>query len=248
MDPVVGMPFEVAPPKYARVVSTLQQRIEQGQYAPGDMLPSEAQLVSEFGVSRPTVVRALNILRSEGWIESQQGKGHFVRGAPAVTGRRAPEHVRALLDADESAGVELTGVGPVLVSGRLAVAMGLDEGTPVISRRRVTTVEGVPVELVSAYFPVDVTAGTALGRPAPIAGSLRRVVEAARDVRFDHVIERTVARLPTAGEAQALGISEAEPVLNVLVTAHDATGAVLMAADVVLPGGRHELEDSYPLT
>ena len=37
-------------PKYARVVTELRRRIEEGVYKPGEMLPSEAQLVREFGI------------------------------------------------------------------------------------------------------------------------------------------------------------------------------------------------------
>ncbi|MCG5221202.1 winged helix-turn-helix domain-containing protein, partial [Streptosporangium sp. KLBMP 9127] len=77
------MSLESVPPKYAQLVHALQRRIESGDYSPGSLLPSENQLIQEFGVSRPTVVAALRVLREQGWIESQQGKGRFVRGRPA---------------------------------------------------------------------------------------------------------------------------------------------------------------------
>ena len=80
------MGYDYAPPKYAQVVSEIQRRIERGQYAPGCLLPSEHQLVAEFEVSRPTIVKALSLLRQEGWIDTQQGKGSFVRGRPALAG------------------------------------------------------------------------------------------------------------------------------------------------------------------
>jgi GntR family transcriptional regulator len=73
---------EVPTPKYLRVLNTLRERIEEGTYGPGAALPSESQLSTEFGVTRPTVLKALGILRQDGWIESQQGRGHFVRGRP----------------------------------------------------------------------------------------------------------------------------------------------------------------------
>lgn len=41
-----------APPKYAQVIRAIQERIETGEYAPGDRLPSETQLVRELGVAR----------------------------------------------------------------------------------------------------------------------------------------------------------------------------------------------------
>ncbi|MFI7043955.1 GntR family transcriptional regulator [Streptosporangium sandarakinum] len=65
------MSLESVPPKYAQLVQTLQRRIEAGTYPPGSLLPSENQLIQEFGVSRPTVVAALRVLREQGWIESQ---------------------------------------------------------------------------------------------------------------------------------------------------------------------------------
>ena len=62
-----------------KVLRTVRE-IKEG--APGAALPSESQLCAEFKVSRPTVLKALGILKQDGWIESQQGKGSFVRGRP----------------------------------------------------------------------------------------------------------------------------------------------------------------------
>ena len=88
------MGFDYAPPKYAQVVAEIQKRIERGQYPPGSLLPSEHQLVTEFGVSRPTIVKALSALRLDGWIDTQQGKGSFVRGRRRWPGQSAPARPR----------------------------------------------------------------------------------------------------------------------------------------------------------
>src|SRR6266702_524794 len=78
------MPYEYTPPKYAQVIGELRRRIESGEYPPGSLLPSEHQLSDEFQIARPTVVRALRVLRQDGWIETQQGKGSFVRARVAA--------------------------------------------------------------------------------------------------------------------------------------------------------------------
>ncbi|UXX94325.1 GntR family transcriptional regulator [Streptomyces sp. AD2-2] len=78
------MAYDVEAPKYVRLAQTLQGRIEDGTYAPGTRVPSENQLVQAFGMSRPTVVRALELLKRDGWLESRQGYGTIVRGRPAV--------------------------------------------------------------------------------------------------------------------------------------------------------------------
>ena len=73
------MSMDFAPPKYAQVMRAIQERIESGEYAPGDMLPSETQPGRELGVGRTTVVRALQTLAMQGWIEREHGRGSFVK-------------------------------------------------------------------------------------------------------------------------------------------------------------------------
>src|SRR6266446_7314493 len=96
------MPYEYTPPKYAQVIDELRRRIESGEYPPGSLLPSEHQLSDEFQIARPTVVRALRVLRQDGWIETQQGKGSFVRGRPALAAMASERRGQAELDRDES--------------------------------------------------------------------------------------------------------------------------------------------------
>jgi DNA-binding GntR family transcriptional regulator len=237
---------EFAPPRYAQMVNALQERIEAGTYPPGSLLPSENQLITEFGVSRTTVTRALNLLRQDGWIDSQQGRGTFVRGRPAETGR--VRRGQELVDRpDAGAGVRLLDVGSGRPPGRVAAALGVPETAKVVYRRRLTVEpDGTPAELVTAWFPPDVAAGTLLDSPDPIGEGIAEHLRARKRLRADHLTERVTARLPTAEEATALSIPRRTPVLGVLVVAHDAAGAVLQVADAVLPGDRHELEDTYP--
>ena len=81
------MPFDYAPPKYAQVVAEIKRRIERGDYAPGTLLPSEHQLVEEFGVSRPTIVKSPSALRQDGLDRDAAGPG-VVRAGQARAGRR----------------------------------------------------------------------------------------------------------------------------------------------------------------
>jgi len=71
-------------PKHRDVSRQLRADIAAGRYAAGARLPSEPQLVKQFGVSRPTVGRALLDLQNEGLIERRAGSGTYVKGgAPA---------------------------------------------------------------------------------------------------------------------------------------------------------------------
>ena len=64
-------------PPYARVKQYLKDALEAGRWAPGAQMPSEADLVGQFGVSRMTVHRALRELQDAGLITRLQGVGTF---------------------------------------------------------------------------------------------------------------------------------------------------------------------------
>ncbi len=76
------MAYEVGAPKYVRLAQTIQCRIEDGMYAPDTRAPSKNQLVQAFGMSHPTVVRALELLKRDGWLESRQGTGPWCADVP----------------------------------------------------------------------------------------------------------------------------------------------------------------------
>lgn len=241
------MAYEVEPPKYVRLAQTLQRRIEDGTYAPGTRVPSENQLVQAFGMSRPTVVRALELLKRDGWLESRQGYGTIVRARPEVVEQK-DRRGREALERDESQSTgRLIEVGRVPVPARVASALGLPKSAEVLMRRFLVEEDGEAVELVSSYFPAGMVEGTDLEADAPLSGSTREHLEARKKVRFDHVTERVSARLPEAREAELLGLPDGVPVLSILVVACDASGQALQASDVLLPADRQELEDTYRL-
>src|SRR5580700_3001610 len=82
------MPSE---PRHRLIYRELLSQIAAGAYAPSGRLPSDAQLVERFGVSRPTVARALHDLQEQGLVDRRVGSGTYVRaarrGATNGTGR-----------------------------------------------------------------------------------------------------------------------------------------------------------------
>jgi GntR family transcriptional regulator, arabinose operon transcriptional repressor len=70
-------------PKYAKVYATLRQALEGGQYRAGDKLPSEAELVRQYGASRITVGRAMRDLQEAGLVERRAGSGTYARAREA---------------------------------------------------------------------------------------------------------------------------------------------------------------------
>lgn len=83
--------------KHRRVSRQLRDAITAGRYATGTRLPSEPQLVKQFGVSRPTVARALLDLQNEGLIERRAGSGTYVRAATSGDAGKSTRQIGLLI-------------------------------------------------------------------------------------------------------------------------------------------------------
>jgi DNA-binding GntR family transcriptional regulator len=75
-------------PAYEQLAAHLRAEIERGDYEPGDVLPSTAQLAESWQLAPMTVRRAFQVLQEEGRVVPRQGRGYFVRPKPAP---RSPE-------------------------------------------------------------------------------------------------------------------------------------------------------------
>jgi DNA-binding FadR family transcriptional regulator len=73
------------------VVSKLQQQLSLGEYQPGEKLPSEPELMEQFGVGRSTIREAIRILANSGLLSVRQGSGTYVQ---QQTGIAEPLSVR----------------------------------------------------------------------------------------------------------------------------------------------------------
>jgi DNA-binding transcriptional ArsR family regulator len=96
---------ESGAPPYRKIADAL--RVEIGDLQPGTQLPTQAALVRRFNVTRSTIQRALDELRDAGLIDSQQGRGSFVKertrdpSLPGPAGIRLVGHLEAAFRAPQ---------------------------------------------------------------------------------------------------------------------------------------------------
>ena len=90
-----------------QIAEWLRAQIRRGKYEPeADPIPSEAWLQEEFGVSRPTVRKAVEILRREGLVYTVPQRGTYVSRTPSSSssaGRRGPPKPAAAHNTDQPA-------------------------------------------------------------------------------------------------------------------------------------------------
>jgi GntR family transcriptional repressor for pyruvate dehydrogenase complex len=63
---------------YEDVIEQIEKMILEGNYNPGDVLPTERELAQSFGISRNTLREAFRILEREGLVETRPGGGRYV--------------------------------------------------------------------------------------------------------------------------------------------------------------------------
>ena len=73
------MPVAQGMTKHQRILETVKQQIESGEYLPGHRLPTDLELVKHFDASRPTVAKALQELEKRGMIVRRPGSGTYVQ-------------------------------------------------------------------------------------------------------------------------------------------------------------------------
>jgi GntR family transcriptional regulator len=74
-----GPPLPATTPQYARIAADLREKIRNGTYGPGALLPSRNEIIAEYGVSAITARDALAMISHEGYARAIRGRGHIVR-------------------------------------------------------------------------------------------------------------------------------------------------------------------------
>jgi GntR family transcriptional regulator len=235
-------------PVYKQVADLLRAAIVSGELAPGARLPSEQELIDEYGVGRSTARQAVTLLRNEGLIEVVHGRGSFVRAREPVRRVRQDRLSRGQWERDqghESAlKIETLEFGKTGASADVAELLGLAEGSDVLVRRRLYADHFKPLELATWYIPWRIAAQTGLTEADRSWGGVYARLEQAghRMARFSEEIE---ARMPTEAEARALKLRPGGPVISVLRVAHTPDDQPVAASWQVMSAERHRLVYEY---
>ncbi|MGW0663850.1 GntR family transcriptional regulator [Streptodolium elevatio] len=213
-------------PAYQEIADRLRARIVGGALGAGARLPSEQELRTLYGSSRETVRKALAILKAEGLVVSQHGRGVFVQRRGRVRRSAADRYVRSAWHSGISAGqADLGDRGPELRADMVRVEtleadaatagrVDLPAGSRVVRRERRYLQGDRPLQLAVSFLPADIAGGTRAAEPdSGPGGSWARLEEAGW--RFTVVREEVESRIPTFDEATLLHMSPGSPLLVV---------------------------------
>jgi len=226
---------------YARIKQHLKDELSRGRWPPGAPMPSDAQLVAQFGVSRMTVTRALNELRAEGLIERVQGVGTFAAHLARVASRL---NIRDLHEEITARGhqhhAEVHLAKKERISASLAAQIGLAAGAPVFHTLIVHFEDGVPLQCEDRYVN-PVAAPDYLHCDFTQITPTQYLLQVAPLWQAQYSIE---AALPTVAEAKLLGIRRDTPCL-VVVRRTTSQDVPITLARLVHPGTRYLLQGEF---
>ncbi|KAA0921388.1 TetR/AcrR family transcriptional regulator C-terminal domain-containing protein [Streptomyces apricus] len=130
-----------AVPRYSQIVGELRRRIEAGELAPGDRVPSTREITKQWGVAMATATKVLTELRDEGMVRAVPGIGTVVAtpGRPVRSARPAAP-ARPGGPPDAPSGQATLTLGRIVSA---AVAVADTEGLAAVSMRRVAAELGM---------------------------------------------------------------------------------------------------------
>ncbi|WP_240926399.1 GntR family transcriptional regulator [Streptomyces sp. JB150] len=207
-------------PLYHQLARQLEEAIEQGALAPGNLLGNETGLAARLGLSRPTVRQAIQSLVDKGLLVRRRGVGTQV----VHTQVRRPLELSSLYDDLRAAGQDPA--TRVLRNERVpapadaAAALGVPEGTEVVVLERLRLTHGRPVAFLRNHLPADLP-GPDTAR-LETTGLYRLLRAAGRSPRSAH--QTVGARCATPAEAALLDEPAGAALLTMRRTAYDDTG------------------------
>ncbi|MFF9555260.1 GntR family transcriptional regulator [Streptomyces albus] len=240
---------------FRQIADRIREAIDKGRFEEGAKLPSESELVEHFGVSRMTVRNALSLLRSEGLVTAEHGKGVFVRPRPPVRRLASDRFARRYRDQGKSAftvEAEAAGSKPEVDSLEVKeekpapdISARLGSPRKVLARRRRYLLDGRPVEFAVSCIPLDLARGTQIAEPNPGPGGIYARLEELGH-RLDHFDEEVRARMPSPAEVKTLRLSSGVPVISLFRTAYDTEGRAVEVCDTVMAADAYVLAYQLP--
>jgi GntR family transcriptional regulator len=246
--------------QYRQLADLLRAAIERGEYAPGATLPSEDELSRRYQISRPTVNRALSILRGEGLVRVERGRGTIVREVPAIHRdamaryeRQAREHggARGAFDAEIRARgmVPRSDVTVELVTPppEVARALALPEGEAnAIRRLRRMYADNVPVQLAPSYIQAEIAEGTPLAEAdSGPGGIVSRFAELGlAEVRISESVR---VRRATDEEQEFLRLEDDQAVIEIWHVGSTAEGRAVEVCVHSMPAYLWILDYEWPI-
>ncbi|QJQ93863.1 MULTISPECIES: histidine utilization repressor [Halomonadaceae] len=229
---------------YLQAKQFVQERIDSGFWKPGDMIPSENQLVIELGMSRMTINRALRELTSEGYLERVSGVGTFIaEPRPQSNFLMIANIADEIVARGHRYSCRVLELSRVAAPFSIASALELPTGSSVYHLRCVHFEEELAVQLEDRYVSPAMAPDFIEQRFGDSLQPSRYLLDHVPVDEMEHIVD---ALLPEPEDAQALEIAPDEPCLA-LMRRTWLDGKVVTYVRFLHPSSRYRLGSRFPM-
>lgn len=226
---------------YQQLKDFVVRKIQEGVWQPGDRLPSESELVTQFGMSRMTVNRALRELAEQGRIVRVAGVGSFVaEDKPQSTLLQIANLASEIRQRGHDYRCDVLVVERVSAALEVAAALDVRTGDSVFHTLCVHREDGVPVQLEDRYVNPAMVPQFGAQDFAQLQPSEYLV----RNVPFDQIEHVVDAVMPTPEQAALLEMPAGEPCL-LLTRRTWSRGTVITLVRCLHPATRYRLGSRF---
>lgn len=240
---------------YDQVADDLRAQITDGALQAGDQIPSEAELMTHYGVSRIVVRMAVDVLQNEGLVIKRQGAGTFVREQTPPAKRIAGDLYgtrpkgspvqAAAARAGQQAEWEYQSRATTATKA-VAERLAIEPGADVMRTTYRFFADDKPIKLSTSYEPLELTRGTPIEHPegGPVTGVVPRFDLIGEHIT--HVTEDVIARAARPHEVEQLGMAPGVPVI-VITRTYFVGDRPVETCDITTAGDRYALSYTIPL-
>ncbi|MEW1803231.1 GntR family transcriptional regulator [Streptomyces virginiae] len=242
-------------PAYQQIADDLRQQILDGVLQAKDKLPTEADLMAEYGVSRIVIRGAVDALQNEGLVVKQQGKGTFVREQrqlqKRISGdlygkRPVSSPVQAATEAGGRRSEWESSTRRTTATKAVAERLAIEPGDEVMRTTYKFFADSDVIKLSVSHEPLALTGGTPIEHPeaSPVTGVVPRFDLIG--LHITKVVEEVSARAPRPQEAESLSLPPGVPVIVVTRTYY-VNELPVETCDIVVAAHQYALSYTIPI-
>ena len=210
--------------RYLQVSDDLHQRILDGEWKPGDAVPAESLLATEYKVALGTMRKAMQELRNSGVVERRHGIGTFVRRADFNNSlfrffRFSDDSGERTIPESRILNIQVT-----QASSEQANQLGLAHKDKVIWINRLRLMKGKPVLIEDIWLPLNKFTSLLELKPSDFPALLYPLYEKQCGLAVVSAKEELMIEKASAEHARVLGIEVNDPVVLIKRLAVDVTG------------------------
>lgn len=219
--------YESEYPIYYQLYGYLKEAILNGEYRPGDCVPSESKMMEEYGVSRITVRHAIADLEHDGLLKRYRGKGSVVLEG------KSTNNLNKLYSFSESAYRRGERISYIIISSsvrspdiKIARALNIPISERVFELKRLFLLNGRIAGMTNAYLPYWENKRELFKDFDETTSLFKRLME--NDVSINYAEETLEVIQPSADIRRALYLDDSVPVVYSEHQTYDADGNVIV--------------------